>query len=620
MRYLRRLAEADERWADRPFLVDGPGDRTVTHREARATAAALASELRHRGLERGDRMALAAPNAVELALLYMAAAYAGVVVVPIGSGFGRRELSSILDRARPRLVVADDGAAKLRELAGEREIDTIALGEAGLDPWAAEDAGDGWQPFDGASSADLASIHFTSGTTGPPRGVGHTFGDFVGNALRFADAAGLDESNTFHSALPMTYMAGYYNLLLLPLTIGASVVVDHAFGPRSLMSFWDVPARHGADVLWLVPTMMAMLLQLDRGDAGADYCREAVRFAAVGTAPLDAELRQRFEDRYGVTVHNSYGLSETLLATASTPAQPADGDAVGAPLPGVEVAVLSDTGTPLEPGEAGVVGIVSPDTMLGYLTEADANGRLRFDPPPALGGGWFDTGDIGTLDPGGTLRITGRTKEVIIRGGVNLSPLEIERVLSAEPLVENVAVVGTPHPLLGEELTAVIVPAPSATLELAEAALRERAASQLEEPQRPGVYLEIDALPRTPTGKVRRGTVRDLAIDRLGLPASAKGFTADAHRDEGASAGSKPRIIDLSHPVHEGMTTFPSPNHPRVGDDPARPPSRGGPRDSPGRDRDAHGHAPRCPAAFHRGWRRNGLARAGRSRRTGSDR
>jgi len=219
---------------------------------------------------------------------------------------------------------------------------------------------------------------------------------------------------------------------------------------------------------------------------------------------------------------------------------------------------------------SGAVQIATPDMFVGYLADGDgATSGLAFD-TPLTDGRWLDTGDIGELDADGVLRITGRSKEVIIRGGVNVSPVEVERALDQHVGGEALAVIGIPHRILGEEIAAVVVCAPDANLDAIEPELRSRAREQLEEAQQPSTYVQIDELPTSPTGKVRRGALRDLVIDRLGLPQPSKGFAVDAvdpaARSSAAANGasSAGRIVELSHELREGMTTYPSPNHPRV--------------------------------------------------------
>ena len=297
----------------------------------------------------------------------------------------------------------------------------------------------------------------------------------------------------------------------------------------------------------------------------ADYCRDRVRAAFCGTAPLTPELKDEFSERWGIPLHDTYGLSETLLSVASTPTRPARPGTVGRALPGVELRIRAVDKSVAGPGEVGVIEISTPDLTLGYLEPGE---RIQFSLPLA-DGTWFDTGDIGSIDASGDLTISGRAKELIIRGGVNISPSEIERVLEQEPGAASVAVVGVPHALLGEDVAAVVAVDDGLGLESIEGALRTRAKEELQPAQQPSVYLQIDALPTTTTGKVRKGVLRDLVIDRLGLPPEGKGFELDWGAEPAAAAPDRlgewaGPPVDLSHSLHEEMTTFPSPNHPRL--------------------------------------------------------
>lgn len=554
MSAIAELSAAIDRHASRPFLIEAADGRTLAHGEARDRALAIVGALREHGVERGDRLAVSLPNGIELALVYQAALLGGFVIVPLGSGFGRRELRDILSRSEPRLALTGPEPHALAAVAGDLGVATRSIATsnkpAELDLWALP--GSAAAPFEGMSDDDLIAVHFTSGSTGTPRGVAHRLRDFTANAARYAEANGLDDSHRFHHSLPMTYMAGYYNLILLPLRIGASVVLDRAFDIQSVLRYWDVPRQHGADVLWLVPTIMAMLLKVNRTDVGRTYCRDHVRHVASGTAPLDADLREQFEREYGVAVHDSYGLSETLLLTTSTAAHPAPRGSVGGALPGVELRVAGPAGRP------GEILARSPDTMLGYLEAWESGGpRLRNPVDPD---GWFPTGDIGVLDAERALRITGREKDIIIRGGVNVSAVEVEHALEGEDAVEKLVVVGVPHEILGEQIAAVLATRDGAAFEEVESSLKARAAS-VSAPA-PDVYVHIDEMPMTPTGKVRKGALRDMVIDALGLPEGKKGFTVDAPEEEPGPWGQGRRPIDLTHPIREGMVSFPSPNHP----------------------------------------------------------
>lgn len=522
--------------AARPFLVDGRTGLTLTYAEASAQASGLAAALRDAGLEPGDRVLVDLPNSVELALLYLAAIYARVVVVPVGPGFGRRELAGVVAGATPSLAFADASSrvALACEQAGVRVVE--GLPDAGT-----------FEP-----SVDLegiAAVHFTSGTTGVPRGVAHRVSSFLDNGRRFAATLGLDATHRFHAILPMTYLGGYYNLLLLPFSIGASVVVDASFGAPAAVDYWRVPSANGVDVIWFPPTVMAMLLELDRGVEGRQYVREHVRLAITGMAPLRPELRSRFEQEYGITVHENYGLAETLLATSSTPENPSPLGVAGGPLPGVELRTAGDE-----------ILISTPDLFAGYL-DADAT---RLAPPELVDGRWLRTGDLGHLDTEG-IRITGRAKEIIIRGGFNISGREVELALEDEPGVRRLAAVPVPHHVLGEQVAVVVSCLPGVTLEELEPRLRQRAADQLDPIAQPAVYLEIDEFPLTTTGKMRKPRLAELVADRLGavprpsptMPARVQlaldEETASALRDVLRREGNDDRLSGLLAELDAGL-------------------------------------------------------------------
>lgn len=483
------LVSTASRHAERPFLVDGRDGAVITYGEAHERAARFAGALRELGVAFGDRVVVELPSSVDLALFYLGALHAGAVVVPVGPGFGRREMAAIVVSSAPRLALAADGS-RMAAAAAEAGVRVCGL-----------DAVRSGSPIEAQAGEEaLAAVHFTSGTTGVPRGVAHRARSLFGNAGRFAGAMGLDSSNRFHGILPLTYLGGYYNLLLLPYSIGASVVIDEPFGAGTALDYWRVPESHGVDVLWFPPTIMAMLLELDRDGRGRAFCRERIRLAISGMAPLRPELRERFEEEYGIAVHENYGLAETLLVTSSTPARPSPAGSAGEPLPGVEVRVA-----------AGEVLISTPDLFAGYMDVS----ATELEPPDVVDGRWLRTGDLGELGDGG-VRITGRAKEIVIRGGLNISTREVELALEGVSGVSRLAVVGVPHDVLGEEVAVVVVPADGRSLAEVEPELRRQAADRLDSIQQPAVYLQIDQLPITTTGKVRAQVLRDLVAERLG--------------------------------------------------------------------------------------------------------
>lgn len=507
--------------ADRTFLVDAATGRETTFGDLHDRALAVGAFLRGRGLRRGDRAACLLHNSVEFAAFYFGCLYAGVTTVPVNPALSRAEAGHILAQSRARLAVAS--ASTLDLLAGERPaslrevlvlpVDGPPPPDAAILDVAALPVDAGFVPLEGVLPADALTIVFTSGTTAQPKGVVHRIADLVDNARLFNGFMGVGPENRFYGVLAMTYLGGYYNLLLLPFAAGASVVLAKTFSAATALDFWGPAARHGVNTLWLVPTIMAVVLEMDRDRKGEEFCRRSVRLALVGTAPLPARLRREFEGRYGLRLRENYALSETLFLSSESPAAPSREGASGRVLPGVQVTVLDEAGQPLPLGETGEVVVSTPFLMEGYL---DAEGT---GPTPIPPGAWFPTGDLGSLSATGDLFIVGRKKDLIIRGGVNVSPRRIEEAILACPDVVDAAVVGVPHRLYGEEIAAVVKLRQGARFEAVQADLAESLKVSLGQGSRPAYLVEIDDLPRTPTGKVRKNELRALLTARLGVQA-----------------------------------------------------------------------------------------------------
>jgi acyl-CoA synthetase (AMP-forming)/AMP-acid ligase II len=311
----------------------------------------------------------------------------------------------------------------------------------------------------------------------------------------------------------MAYMGGLYNLLVLPFLCGASVVVDHVFDARSSLNFWDKAKNNQVNTLWLAPTVLSILLRMDRGRTGEDFCRNSVRHAFVGFAPLPLKVKDEFEARYGVRLIENYGLSETLFVTARSQESlyrdnPGGHGYVGEALSGVSLRIVSDEEESAAPGIDGEVQILTPDLMAGYL---DAEGDLLEMDASA----WFPTGDVGHLDDQGSLFITGRKKDLIIRGGVNISPAAIEEALMHLDGIADVAVVSIPHELYGEDIVAVLKLEAGVDLESLLDLVVAHARRTLAQHQQPARYIAIDELPRTANGKVQKARIRELVAEKL---------------------------------------------------------------------------------------------------------
>jgi len=497
------------------FLVDASSGHEITYGDFHRQACALAAELHWRGLRKGDRVGVMLPNCCELAIFYFACMYLGAVVVPINPGLSKNETKFILTSSRPALVVA--GASNTESV---KEFHANVVGlltshdpiENAITPSniridALRDAS-GFIPLETADAEDLMVIMYTSGTSAKPKGLAHKIGRIFRNATAFAGAQEVGQDARFYLTLSMAYMGGFYNLLILPFLCGAGVVVDRVFDARSSLHFWDKAKNNNVNTLWMAPTVLSILLRMDRGHTGEEFCRSSVRHAFVGFAPLPLKVKDEFEARYGVRLVENYGLSETLFVTARSQRVHGRASYVGEALPGVALRIVNDEGESLAPGAEGEVQILTPDLMAGYL---DADGRLLEQPSSA----WFATGDVGRLDGESSLSITGRKKDIIIRGGVNISPAAIEEVLIQFEGVSEAAVVSIPHELYGEDIVAVLKLADGRELDSMMESVVAHARSNLAQHQQPARYVAIDELPRTASGKVQKARIRELVAQKL---------------------------------------------------------------------------------------------------------
>ncbi len=495
------------------FLIDANTGREITYGEFHRLASNLAAELRRRGAGRGDRIAVMLPNSCELAIFYFACVYLGSVIVPINPLLSWSDVEFIVESCKPAMIVAGISSISALQALHKNIIplltaqDSSAAGVNGgirIDelPNASE-----FVPLDNATDDDPIVIMYTSGTSAKPKGLAHRLGRMVRNASAFAKTQKIGEDSRFYLTLSMAYMGGFYNLLLLPFLCGASVVVDHVFDARSSLHFWEKAKRNRVNALWMAPTVLSILLRMDRGRTGEDFCRNDVRHAFVGFAPLSLRVKNEFERRYGVRLIENYGLSETLFVTARSGEGETSGY-VGEPLPGIALRVLADNQEPVATGDDGEVQILTPDLMAGYL---DANGNLlEMD-----SGQWFSTGDVGHVDQSGALSITGRKKDLIIRGGVNISPAAVEETLLQVEGVADASVVSIPHELYGEDIVAVLKLDTGLVLESMLESLISHARMNLAQHQQPARYVAIDEFPRTSNGKVQKTRLRQLVAEKL---------------------------------------------------------------------------------------------------------
>lgn len=517
MNTIQRILDILECHADRPFLIDAVNDRVFSFREFHHLASSLAVELRGRGIRRGDRIAIVLNNCVEFTMLYFACLYLGAVAVPVNPQSHKREIEFILGHSGAKMLLYSPSTKELisAELSGRDGLCPLCLlpraeREEGCrehDSWSIDKAGqenvEVFRPFEGVSTDDLFTITFTSGTTSLPKGVAHRIDGLLQAAILFNEALDFGPADRFYHVLPMAYMAGLLNALLCPFLAGSSLVVSRAFDARLALQFWDAPIKYKVNTLWLAPTMLSVLMRIDRNLAALSYCRERIKTICVGTAPLALKLKQEFESKYGAPLFESYGLSETLFVTTNSRKVEYMPGSVGQALPTVTLKVVDESGAEVPHEKDGEIYIRVPFLMAGYLN----NETLQPDASDL--GEWFPSGDIGHTIPDGHLFITDRKKDLIIRGGVNISPRAIEDILMKHESIDQVAVIGLPHDFYGEEVASVVKLKAGYRLDTVRPALERLCRENLSAIAVPTKFIELDEFPTSTMGKIQKAKLRE---------------------------------------------------------------------------------------------------------------
>ncbi len=492
-----------------PRTPDGPEPPAIrlTYAQLDAAASQVAGALIARGVASGDRVALSCPNLPWFPIAYFGILKAGAVVVPLNILLTEREIAYHLADSGAKAYFCFEGTAELPiGVAGAAAFAATPGCEhfvlMGTDQqWLARFAGD--QPASRRSAAtaetDTAVILYTSGTTGQPKGAELTHSNMVHNALLAPRIFGPHPHDVHLLALPLFHSFGQSVQMNAGFASGATIVLLARFTAEQALTLME---REHVTFFAGVPTMYHALLGFEAAGAGQlDLAKIAagLRVAVSGGAPLPAEVMRRFEERFDVPILEGYGLSETSpIATFNRIDKPRRPGSIGLPVWGVEVRVAGEDGAgdgaEAEVGQPGEIMIRGHNVMKGYLGRPEAT-VAAIDPA-----GWFRTGDIGSRDADGYLYIVDRKKDMIIRGGFNVYPRELEEVLLTHPQVSMAAVVGVPHEVYGEEVKAYVVRAAGATI--TESDLVAWCKQTMAAYKYPRTVEFRDSLPMTATGKI----------------------------------------------------------------------------------------------------------------------
>ncbi|MDH3286651.1 MAG: AMP-binding protein [Betaproteobacteria bacterium] len=496
MRTIRHYVDLRAReQPDAPYLIAPETGHTLTYGRLRNDCKELGRFLLGRGLRKGDKVALMLHNGYQTGRLLIAVMYAGFVVAPLNLLSQRDQLVFVLEHSDTRLVFtsaehADRLHEALRNL--NREIEVVVI-----DPDAAS-------IFDAKSikAADLpriaatddALLMYTSGTTGKPKGVVQTHGSVCAGGEFTSAAHELTREDRVLCALPLYHINGQIVTGVAPLVHGGSVVMPHRF---SASNFWDLVAQYRCTWINVVPTIIAYLLNgPDPADRGRPISQ--VRFCRSASAPLPPELHRAFEDRFGIGIIETFGMTETNAPCFTSPLDPAKRK-LGSPGPffGNEAKIVDPvTGVTLPPSAAGEIMVRGANVMKGYYKDPE-NTAKTLEPD-----GWMHSGDLGYLDEDGFLFVTGRIKELIIKGGENIAPREIDEALLKHPAVLEAAAVGIPDATYGQEIMACVVLKPGSRCTVDELAAFSR--DELGSYKAPRIIKLVTELPKGPSGKVQR--------------------------------------------------------------------------------------------------------------------
>ncbi|PJF08448.1 malonyl-CoA synthase [Pseudorhodobacter sp. MZDSW-24AT] len=477
-------------------VIETPEGGALSYGQLMERTAQVAHALVSFGVKPDDRVAVQVEKSVEAVILYLATARAGAVFLPLNTAYTEQEVAYFLKDAEPRLFICDPARVQELGAAATRvgaRIETLDAQGQGSLTMAADTAPTEFVTVD-RGPEDLVALLYTSGTTGRSKGAMLTHGNLVSNARVLCDAWRFSRADVLIHALPIFHTHGLFVAINVTLFAGASMIFLPKFDADQIL---DLMPR--ATVLMGVPTFYVRLLEKPALDAARSA---GMRLFVSGSAPLLADTHRAWQMRTGHAILERYGMTETNMNTSN----PYDGarvaGTVGLPLPGTEVLIADpDTGVALPQGEIGMIEVRGPNVFKGYWRMPEKTAaEVRTN-------GFFITGDLGRMDAQGYLHIVGRGKDLIITGGYNVYPKEVEAEIDAIPGVLEAAVIGVPDADFGEAVTAIVVP--TGETALTEAQILAALDGRLARFKRPKQVHFVTALPRNTMGKVQKNLLRE---------------------------------------------------------------------------------------------------------------
>ncbi|WP_405860596.1 long-chain fatty acid--CoA ligase [Streptomyces sp. NBC_00090] len=474
-------------------------DQALDYRALDERSARVAGWLAAQGIGAGDRVAILLPNIPHFAVVYYGVLRAGAVAVPMNPLLKSGEIGYSAGDCGARLILAWGAAmAEAGAAAAELGIECADVTDPGFAAALAAA-----EPLDAVVDRDvddLAVLLYTSGTTGRPKGARLTHGNLGSNTATVARVLGMSATDTVFGGLPFFHVFGQTCGLNAAVLTGARITLLPRFDAAKAL---EILSRDRVTVMEGVPTMfLGLLAAADAAGSTGLGDAPALRLSVTGGSAMPVEVLHRFESVFGCPVVEGYGLSETApVVTFGSLDGPRKPGSIGTPIEGVRVRLVDDEGKDVPEGEVGEIAVQGPNVMPGYWNRPEADAAAFTD-------GWFRTGDLARRDEDGFYFIVDRKKDLVIRGGYNVYPREIEEVFYGHPAVAEAAVVGVPHEVHGEEIAAVVTLKPGAEVTADE--LREFVKARVAPYKYPRIVQLVPGLPKGPTGKILK---REIAIE-----------------------------------------------------------------------------------------------------------
>ena len=475
------------------------GDRSITYAELDASVTSLAHYLVDRGLQPGDRVAVHRSNSIETVELLLAAFRAGLVAVPVNLRLKAPEIAYMFEHSSARVCFSEPGLAAIAE---EARCDSRPEIVSQLPPLTTIP-----RPLAEVNPAQPAVILYTSGTTARPKGVTHTHRSLFETAVLTSAFVPATPDDILLVMTPLMHASGLNLCLLTALHQCATVILLRTFEPAAAL---DLIERFHCTHIWGLPAMLQFLVEVQ---AKRPRDVSSVHSAGAGGDSVPAALQQRFNELFNTQLREGLGLTESVLVIGNPCADVRIGS-IGRTVPGVDIRLVDPNGCDVAAGETGEILVRSPANCVGYWNDPTATASLFTD-------GWMHTGDLASCDEDGYYWFKGRLKQLIIRGGSNISPQEVEEALYQHPAVLEAGVIGAPDPIYGEIVVAFISlrEGRQATPE----ELQQFARQRLADYKVPERILYLDQLPKSPTGKVHRRALKEMLLTRSHLGQFAVG-------------------------------------------------------------------------------------------------